>query len=73
MTDMSQPAPFAEANSVPLTDAAGETLSIPGFSDPSMGNLMNEFGMGATDDFSWDMIGLGLEEPLPSQDIIDDM
>jgi hypothetical protein len=34
---------------------------------------MNDFGIGATDDFSWDMIGLGLEEPLPSQDIIDDM
>jgi hypothetical protein len=46
---------------------------MPGFSDPSLGNLMNDFGMGATDEFSWDMIGLGLEEPLPSQDIIDDM
>jgi hypothetical protein len=24
-------------------------------------------------DFSWEMIGLGLEEPLPSQDVIDEL
>jgi hypothetical protein len=72
-SDISQPTPFPEANNVPLADAPGEPLSMPGFSDPSLGNLMNDFGMGATEEFSWDMIGLGLEEPLPSQDIIDDM
>lgn len=73
MTDIPQPGPFTQSNNVPLTNAPGEPLSIPDFSDPSVGNLMNDFGIGATDDFSWDMIGLGLEEPLPSQDIIDDM
>jgi len=73
MTDIPQPGPFTQSNNVPLANAPGEPLSMPDFSDPSVGNLMNDFGMGATDDFSWDMIGLGLEEPLPSQDIIDDM
>lgn len=70
MTNISQPAPFTEANNVPLANAPGEPLS---FGDPSLGNLMNEFGLGATDDFSWDMISLGLEEPLPTQDTINDM
>jgi hypothetical protein len=73
MADISQPATFAEANNVPLANAPGEPLSMPGFPDPSMANLMNDFGMDAADEFSWDMIGLGLEEPLPNQDIIDDM
>jgi hypothetical protein len=73
MTDIPQPSPFTQPNNVPLANTPGEPLSMPDFSDPSVGNLMSDFGMGATDDFSWDMIGLGLEEPLPSQDIIDDM
>jgi hypothetical protein len=66
-------AAFTEANNVPLTNSPGEPLSMSGFPDPSLGNLMDDFGMGATDEFSWDMIGLGLEEPLPNQEIIDDM
>ena len=73
MTDIPQPGPFTQSNNVPLANAPAEPLSMPDFSDPSVGNLMGDFGMGATDDFSWDMISLGLEEPLPSQDIIDDM
>lgn len=73
MSNVSQPTPFPETNNVPLANAPGEPLSMPGFPDPSLGDLMSDFGMGATDDFSWDMIGLGLEEPLPNQDIIDDM
>jgi hypothetical protein len=73
MTNISQPAPFTEANNVPLANAPGEPLSMSGFADPSLGNLMNEFGIGATDDFSWDMISLGLEEPLPTQEAINDM
>jgi hypothetical protein len=73
MTDLSQPASFPEPDNVSLANASGEPLPMPDFTDPSMGNLMNDFGMGETDDFCWDMIGLGLEEPLPTQDIIDDM
>ncbi len=65
-----QPVAFPEPNNIPLANPSGEPLSMPGFPDPSLGNLMNDFGLGATDEFSWDMISLGLEEPLPSQDII---
>ena len=73
MADIPQPASFAETTNGPLATAPGEPLSMPGLDDPSLGNLLDDFGMSATGDFSWDMIGLGLEEPLPSQDIIDDM
>jgi len=37
--------------------------------DPNLN--MNLNGMGG--DFSWEMIGLGLEEPLPPQDTIDQL
>lgn len=74
ISSSSQPAPFTEGNSGPLANPPGEAMAMPGFPDPSLGNLMTDFSMGPTDDdFSWDMIGLGLEEPLPNQDIIDDM
>jgi hypothetical protein len=37
-----------------------------------MSNL--NFDAGITDDaYSWEMIGLGLEEPLPQQDVIDEL
>ena len=29
--------------------------------------------LGSGNDFSWEMIGLGLEEPLPAQDVIDEL
>lgn len=29
--------------------------------------------MGFNGDFSWEMISLGLEEPLPAQDVIDEL
>jgi hypothetical protein len=48
-------------------------ISPPSFVDPSLGSMIPEIGLGVSDDFSWEMIGLGLEEPLPSQDVIDDM
>lgn len=57
--------PFPDTTSVPLSD--------PSFVDPSLSSMMPEFGLGGSDDFSWEMIGMGLEEPLPTQDIIDDM
>lgn len=42
------------------------------FTDPSLGAIP-DFGMNSSDDFSWELIGLGLEEALPSQEIIDEL
>ena len=72
MSEVSQPGPFAEASDVPLGIAPTDPLASA-YSDPSMSNLMADFGMNATDDFCWDMIGLGLEEPLPSPEICNDL
>lgn len=57
--------PFSNPENVPMTD--------PPFVDPTLSNMIPDFVLGGADDFSWEMIGMGLEEPLPSQDIIDDM
>lgn len=42
------------------------------FSDPTLG-AMPDFSMNGNDDFSWEMIGLGLEEALPSREVIDEL
>ena len=36
-----------------------------------LGHSNEDIGLGNT--FSWEMIGLGLDEPLPTQDVIDDL
>ncbi|KAJ9653433.1 hypothetical protein H2198_007381 [Neophaeococcomyces mojaviensis] len=40
--------------------------------DPGL-SMGNEFGLGGIEDFNWDMISLGLEEPLPPQDVMDEL
>lgn len=50
-----------------------ESMQIdPAFNDPAL-NAMPDFGFSSSDDFSWEMIGLGLEEALPTQDAIDEL
>jgi hypothetical protein len=53
-----------------------ETIMDP-FSNIGLdGNMMDpmiDMNMAGTDDFSWELLSLGLDEPLPGQDIIDDM
>lgn len=53
-------------NSMPsLAGTFGQTQSGPT-------GLAGE-NMGFNGDFSWEMISLGLEEPLPAQDVIDEL
>jgi hypothetical protein len=49
--------------------SAGPSISLP--QDPIMPDA--SLAMGLDDDFSWEMIGLGLDEPLPQQDFIDEL
>ncbi|EXJ77443.1 hypothetical protein A1O3_09669 [Capronia epimyces CBS 606.96] len=42
------------------------------FTDPALGGI-NDFPMNTDDDFSWEMIGLGLEEALPPREVVDEM
>ena len=54
------------------TEAMEAVAPDPMVLDPMLDNPMPAFSFGA-DDFSWEMIGLGLEEALPSQDAIDEL
>lgn len=40
--------------------------------DPNI-DLVNAYGLGGIDDFNWDMISLGLEEPLPAPEVMDEL
>ncbi|RMD43668.1 hypothetical protein DV735_g1417, partial [Chaetothyriales sp. CBS 134920] len=46
------------------------------FIDPSLTSLptsLPEFGIGGSDNFAWEMIGLGLEEALPNRETVDEL
>jgi hypothetical protein len=72
--------PTMRQNSNTTSPSMGNNLEMPPMSDMSH-NIDDSFGFGdnmATDppmaeSFPWEMIGLGLEEPLPDQDTIDDL
>ena len=65
-------------STVPIMDPDLVDSSMQGilqdttFTDPTLG-AMPDFGINTNDDFSWEMIGLGLEEALPSRDVIDEL
>ncbi len=41
--------------------------------DPQLGGIVDTLAMVPEEEFSWELISLGLEEPLPSQDFINEM
>ena len=51
------------------------TMPATGMARDMNADLLNipDIGLGMDDDFSWEMIGLGLEEPMPMQEAIDDL
>jgi len=57
------------------SDNGMRQFSAASFDAGQMGNMMTDpgLGMGTDEDFSWEMIGLDLDEPLPLQDVIDEM
>ena len=62
--DLQQSMPEATFDPIPTTD---DPLMIP------ITNTMPDLGLGLDDSFSWEMIGLGLEEPMPMQEAIDEL
>lgn len=54
------------------TDGIPQPGTNDGVSDPQIDSLMNSLGL-ASEPFSWEVISLGLEEPLPCQEIIDEL
>lgn len=43
------------------------------FSASPTGNMIPDIDLAIDENFSWEMIGLGLEEPLPTQDAVDEL
>ena len=54
------------------TDGIPQPGANNGVSDPQIDSMMNSLGL-ASEPFSWERISLGLEEPLPCQEIIDEL
>ncbi|RMZ83866.1 hypothetical protein DV737_g1481, partial [Chaetothyriales sp. CBS 132003] len=56
----------------PLASNSMEGVVQEAFIDPNLSSLP-DFSLSNSDNFSWEMIGLGLEEALPDQEIIDEL
>jgi hypothetical protein len=54
-------------------DGLRQAISSNDMTDPHMDSMMDNLGLVTDQTFSWELISLGLEEPLPTQDIINDM
>ena len=71
------PKPAQQEYTDPMPDMAfpmdqGNMTSMP-FDASQQQPLLANLSLGSGDEFSWEMIGLGLDEPLPSQEIIDEL
>jgi len=55
-----------------LVDTSMSGMMDTSFTDP-MAGIQDFASMNVSDDFSWEMIGLGLEEALPSREVIDEL
>lgn len=73
------PLVFERANSIGIDINSQETMdgifnSTSNTQDISpVPSMMTDINLGIDDPMSWEMIGLGLEEPLPMQEAIDDL
>lgn len=59
--DFMNQSPYSASNSNPLPEAMNHSDFAP------------DMSFGLDDNFNWEMIGLGLEEPLPTQEAIDEL
>ena len=48
-------------------------LNTGNFEASPPANIVPDIDLAIDENFSWEMIGLGLEEPLPSQEAIDEL
>ena len=60
-----------QAEPLPTTNAMNIDMD-PSFTDPTLIGGP-PFSFDGTDNFSWEMIGLGLDEALPTQDVVDEL
>lgn len=72
-----QPVNFSEMPGIPISSASAEgipqLIPVNDTLDSHMDSVMDSIGFGTDQAFNWELISLGLEEPLPNQDVIDEM
>ena len=52
---------------------ADPELTLPPPIEAPLGPINLEEMFGASDGFTWEMISIGIDEPLPPQEVIDDL
>lgn len=59
----------------PITSNDPFTIPVTGVGSNLSPDLLSmpDIGLGMGDNYSWEMIGLGLEEPMPTQEAIDEL
>ncbi len=68
-------APFT----LPIATMSADTRLLPEIMDSMATNrmpdppMMDNLDLGLDTNFSWEMIGLGLEEPMPTQEAVDEL
>ena len=75
-SDGNFPHPFQTTPGIMLHGADTTMPAMMGtsaFVDPLSGNIMDGLQLSGSDEFAWDMISLGLEEPLPEPVIVDEL
>ena len=73
--------PMLDTNGIPMTDQPFHSHSpYSGSASNPIPEAMNttsdfapDMSFGLEDNFSWEMIGLGLEEPMPTQEATDEL
>ena len=75
--------PNVPSSSIPNVQVMALTGESPGYmpqlgtnnplTDLQLGAIGDTLGIAPEEDFSWELISLGLEEPLPGRDFIDEM
>lgn len=68
-TQIPDPSPVEESISNPLPEISPDTNMM----DPSLDFMQDQIFNMPSNDFSWEMISLGVEEPLPDPEVIDEL
>lgn len=69
------PFPLSDSSADPMVSNDPFSISAEAVLSDMDQNILNGTGpsLGFDDSFSWEMIGLGLEEPMPTQEAVDEL
>ena len=65
--------PVASFRQRPLMPPSDSELTLPPPVEAPLDPINLEGMLGASDGFTWEMISIGIDEPLPAQEVVDDL